>query len=225
MNDVLAKVELVLDQVIDESAEKYNVSTGADRNPDVDQCARTRKARIDMDYSGATLLRFHDPAKTDRVRFGHGRAFDQNAIRVGEILLRGRSSAPAEGGAQTGHRAAMSYPGLVGYTHHAQASGKQFFNEIIFFVIERSASEVTDRSRMIDSRAILLVHECAPARFPDAVGNHVHGAFEWNLRPLFRARGAVFHFRLPPRMREQLIRRSAFRAKVPLANWRFRIPF
>jgi hypothetical protein len=39
-------------------------------------------------------------------------------------LLRGRSSAPAEGGAQTGHRAAMSYPGLVGHTHHTQASGE-----------------------------------------------------------------------------------------------------
>jgi hypothetical protein len=39
-------------------------------------------------------------------------------------LLRGRSSAPAEGGAQTGHRAAMSYPSLVGHTDHAQASGE-----------------------------------------------------------------------------------------------------
>jgi hypothetical protein len=42
--------------------------------------------------------------------------------------LRGRSSAPAKGGAQTGHRAAMSYPGLVGHTDHAQASGEQFFD-------------------------------------------------------------------------------------------------
>src|SRR5215471_120550 len=225
MNDVLAKVELVLDQVIDESAEKYNVSTCADRNPDVGQCARARKARIDMDYSGATLLRFHHPAKTDRMRFGHGRAFDQNAIRVREILLRGRSSAPAEGGAQTGHRAAMSYPGLVGYTHHAQASGKEFFNEIIFFVIERSAAEVTDRSRMIDSRAILLVNERALARFPDAVGNHVHGAFQWNLRPLFRARGAVFHFHFAPRMRQQLVGGGAFRTKVPLTDRRLRVAF
>src|SRR5262252_554080 len=192
MNDVLAKVQLVLNQVIDESTEKDDVSPDTNRHPNIGQRARARETRIYMDNRGAALFRFHHPTKTDRVRFGHGRAFDQNAIRVGEILLRGRSSAPAEGGAQTGHRAAMSYPGLVGYTHHAQASGKQFFDEIIFFVIERSAPEVTDRSRMIDSRAILLVHERALARFPDAVGNHVHGAFEWNFCPLFRPRGTVF---------------------------------
>jgi hypothetical protein len=39
-------------------------------------------------------------------------------------LLRGRSSAPAEGGAQTGHRAAMSYPCLVGYADHPQAESE-----------------------------------------------------------------------------------------------------
>src|SRR5262250_2395004 len=49
--------------------------------------------------------------------------------------------ASAKGGAQTGHRAAMSYPGLVGHTDHAQASGEQLFNEIIFLVVECSAAE------------------------------------------------------------------------------------
>ena len=114
-----------------------------------------------MDNRRAALFRFHDPAKTDRMRFGHRRAFNQNAIGIGEILLRGRSSAPAKGGAQTGHRAAMSYPGLVGYTHHAQASGEQFFNEIIFLVIERRAAEMADRGCVINRRPILFAHERA----------------------------------------------------------------
>jgi hypothetical protein len=39
-------------------------------------------------------------------------------------LLRGRSSAPAKRGTQTGHRAAMSYARLVGHTNHAQASSE-----------------------------------------------------------------------------------------------------
>ena len=124
MNYVLAKVQLVLNQVIDESAEKYDVSTSADRHPDVGQGAGAREARIDMNDRSTLLLRFHHPAKTNRVRFGHRRTFDQNAIGIRQILLRGCSSAPAEGGAQTGHRAAMSYPGLVGHTDHAQASGE-----------------------------------------------------------------------------------------------------
>ena len=150
MNDVLAKEQLVLNQMIDNSAEKYDVSAGADRHPNVGQRTRPREAWIDMDDRGALLLRFHHPAKTDRVRFGHRGTFDQNAICIRQVLLRGRSSAPAEGGAQTGHRAAMSYPSLVGHTDHAQASGEKLFNEIILFVIERGAAEVTNSGRMID---------------------------------------------------------------------------
>src|SRR6266550_7025367 len=130
MNDVLAKVQLVLNQVIDESAEKDNVCAGADRHPNVGQRACARETWIDMDDRSALLLRFHHPAKTDRVRFGHRGTFDQNAICVSEILLRGCSSAPAKGGAQTGHRAAMSYPRLVGYADHPQAESEQFSDEI-----------------------------------------------------------------------------------------------
>src|SRR6059036_1525734 len=103
-----------------------------------------------MNDGRVAFLRFHHPAKTDWVRLRHRRALDQNAIRIRQILLRGRSSAPAKGGAQTGHRAAMSYPGLVGHTDHAQASSEKFFDEIIFFVVECCAAEVTDSRRMID---------------------------------------------------------------------------
>ena len=140
MNYVLAKVEVVLNQVIDESAEKYDVGAGTDRYPDVGQGAGAREAWIDMDNRSALLFRLHYPAKTDRVCFGHRGTFDQNAICIRQILLRGCSSAPTEGGAQTGHRAAMSYPGLVGHTNHAQASGEKLFDEIIFFVIQCRAA-------------------------------------------------------------------------------------
>src|SRR5204863_5288629 len=96
---------------------------------------------IDMNYRRAALFGLHYPAKTDRMRLSHRRALDQNAVRVSEILLRGRSSAPAKRGAQTGHRAAMSYPRLVGHTHHSQACGEKFFYEIIFLVIEGGAAK------------------------------------------------------------------------------------
>ena len=114
-----------------------------------------------MNEGRATLLCFHNPAKTDWVRFRHGGAFTQNAIGIGEILLRGRSSAPAEGGAQTGHRAAMSYPRLVGYADHPQAESKKFSDKIVFFDIERGTAEMTDRGRVIDGHAVLFVDECA----------------------------------------------------------------
>src|SRR5437773_8995846 len=116
-----------------------------------------------MNDGRAAFLCFHEPAEAGRVGFRHGGAFDQNAIGVREILLRSRSSAPAEGGAQTGHRAAMSYPRLVGYAHHPQAESKKFSDEIIFFDIERRAAEMTNRSGVIDGGTVFFVHECALA--------------------------------------------------------------
>src|SRR6266536_5883048 len=155
---------------MDDSAEKRDVAAGADRHPDIGQRARARKSRIDMDDGRAALLCFHHPAETDWMRLGHRRAFDQNAIRVSQILLRSCSSAPAEGGAQTGHRAAMSYPGLVGHTDHPKASGKELFDQIIFFVVERGAAEMAKRGGVIDCRTVFLPNECAFARFPNTIG-------------------------------------------------------
>src|SRR5512133_1251405 len=141
----------------------HEVSAGADRHPNVGQRTRAREAWIDMDDRGTLLFRFHHPAKTDRVRFGHRGTFDHNAICVSEILLCGRSSAPAEGGAQTGHRAAMSYTGLVGHTDHAQASGEKLFDEIIFLVMQCRAPEMTYRCCVIDRNPVLVVYKRALA--------------------------------------------------------------
>ena len=117
----------------------------------------------------------------------------------------------------------MSYPGLVGHTDHAQASGEEFFDEIILFVIERGAAEMADRSRVIDCRPVLLADEGALTRLPDAVGDHVHRAIQRNCRPLSRARGAIFYFRFALRMREQLVRRRTLWTKIPLADRAFRV--
>ena len=83
MDDVLAKKKLVLDHVPYEPAKECDVSPGADRHPDVGQGAGPRKARIDMNDRRAFFLRLHHPAEADRMRLGHGRALDQNAIRAG----------------------------------------------------------------------------------------------------------------------------------------------
>ena len=92
----------------------------------------------------------------------------------------------------------MSYPGLVGHTDHAQASGEKFLYEIILFVIQCRAPEVANRGCVIDRRAILLVNKGAFPRFPNAICHHVHRAIERNLRPTLRARRAIFHFGFAP---------------------------
>src|SRR5207244_6147302 len=170
VHHIISEEEIVLDNVPDEPAKKRNVAAGPDRHPDVGQCAGARKPWIDVNDGRAALLCFHDPAKADRVRFGHGGTFNQNAIGVGQILLRSRSSAPAEGGAQTGHRAAMSYPRLVGYADHSQASSKQFFYQIIFFVVEGGTAEMAYCGCVIDRRLVFFAHEVALACFRDSVG-------------------------------------------------------
>ncbi len=85
----------------------------------------------------------HTPPEKQDVRSGA-----QNGIRIYEIARRSRRSAPTEGGAQTGHRGAVSYTGLVADADHAQAGCKELFDQVVFFVIESSATKVGHGSRM-----------------------------------------------------------------------------
>ena len=82
---------------------------------------------------------------------------------------------------------------------------------------------MADRRRVIDRRTVFLFDECTLARFPNAIGHHVHRVFERNLCPLSRARRAIFHFHFPARMREQLIRSCSFGTKISLADRTLRI--
>ena len=76
VDDIIAEEKIVLDNVPNEATEKCDIAAGADRHPNVGQRARARKSWIDMNDGRAALLRFHHPAETDRMRFGHRRAFD-----------------------------------------------------------------------------------------------------------------------------------------------------
>src|SRR5581483_3513274 len=99
----------------------------------------TREARINVNDLGAALARLYHPLKTDRMIFRHRRSHDEDSVGVAQILLRsGRAAAP-ERSAQTGHCRAVSYTGLIADAHHAQPGTEQFLNQVIFFIVERSA--------------------------------------------------------------------------------------
>lgn len=72
-----------------------------------------------MDDLRAFFTSFDDPLKSNGMVLGHGRTHDENRVGITEILLRGGRAATSEGGAQTGHGRAMSYPGLIADAHHA----------------------------------------------------------------------------------------------------------
>ena len=97
-----------------------------------------------MNHLRAVLFRFDHPLKAYWMIFRHVRAHDQNHIGVQQIFWRRRSPASTIACAQTGHSRAMSYPGLVAYANHAQTSGEKFFDQVIFFVVERGATEMSD---------------------------------------------------------------------------------
>ena len=79
--------------------------------------------------------------KPDRVVLGHVRAHDHDAVRVLEVLLEGRGAASSERGAQTGHRGAVSYAGLVLDLDDAERR-HQLLDQVVLLVVERRAAEV-----------------------------------------------------------------------------------
>ncbi len=74
---------------------------------------------IDVNQLGPTLTRHHGEAKSDGVRFRHVGTHEQNAIAVLQILLKSSSRSPAQRGAQTGHRSAVSNTSLIFYGNYA----------------------------------------------------------------------------------------------------------
>jgi len=92
----------------------------------------------------SALARLHDPLKSDGMVLGHRRSHDHDGVGVAQVLLRSRGAASPERCPQTGDSGAVSYTGLVGEAHHAQAGSEELFDQIIFFDVESCAAEVSD---------------------------------------------------------------------------------
>ena len=122
VDDVVAEVALVLDRVANQRAEENEIAAGAEREPVVRHRAGAGEARIDVnDLRPVLLARLDDPLEADRMVLRHRRAHDENRVGVREVLLCGGGAAAPERGAQTGHRGAVSDPGLVADANQAQS--------------------------------------------------------------------------------------------------------
>ena len=97
-----------------------------------------------MDDRRSPFPRFHHPLETNRMVLGHVRSHDQDRIRVCQVLLSCRRAAATERCAQTGHRGAMSYTGLVADAVHPQASSEQLLNKVVLFVVESRSAKMRD---------------------------------------------------------------------------------
>src|ERR1700757_5203099 len=220
VDHVLAKNFFVFKNVMDEPTKKQDVRSGAQRSPNVCHGGGAAEARIDVNDLGTALSRFDHPLETDRVILRHVRAHNQDGIRIYEIARRSCSSTSAEGGAQTGHRGAVSYTGLVADADHAQAGRKELFDQVVFFVIESRATKVRHGSRMHYDLSITLFLERALPRVPDAIGDHVHRRLQFQLLPPAGVRPAILYARFPVRVRQQFEAIGPLWAKPPAGNKR-----
>jgi len=82
MLDVFVEPAAVFQDVMNDTAEECDIAAGTDFR--ILRCdrARTREARVDVNHFGAALASFHDPLEADRVRLGHIRTHDENAVAV-----------------------------------------------------------------------------------------------------------------------------------------------
>src|SRR5437667_12502969 len=90
------------------------------------------------------LARFNHPLESHGMVLRHRRSHDKDGVSVAEILLRGGRAAASEGSAQTGHRRAMSYTGLIADADHPQSDREELADQIILFDVQRGPTKVSD---------------------------------------------------------------------------------
>jgi hypothetical protein len=127
MLHVFLEVLAVLEDVSNDPAQKRDVGPGTNLDEQIGDSRSAGEARIDMNQHGPPVLCCDRPVKTDRVRFGHVRAYDQNAIAVHEVARVIRGGAETERSAQTGHGRTVSEPGLILDGDHSEAGREQLF--------------------------------------------------------------------------------------------------
>src|SRR4051794_21278732 len=182
------------------------------------------EVRVNLGSTWMIVAPFSRASTTKRNPTGCCSAIDDPMIRsvgVREILLGRGGAAAAERGAQTGHRGAMSYPGLIADRDHAEAGGEQLLDQVVLFVVAGRAAEMGDGRELHRRLAVDLLDERAFARGPNAIGDHVHRRFELELLPRGRVRGAVLHRGQAVGMRDELVTGGAFRAEMAGGDRRF----
>ncbi len=96
VEDVIFEPQIVLENVLDQSAEERDVGASAHRRINIGEGGRARETRIGVNDRRAFFFRLHRKTKRDGVRFRHVRSHDHHAIGVRNIPLRRRRRAASE---------------------------------------------------------------------------------------------------------------------------------
>src|SRR5207244_1348423 len=111
VDDVVAELASVLQDVVHDPTEESDVGTGPNRDVKVGHGAGAGEPGVDVDDRGAPFLGGQDPLEPDRVALGRVRALDDDAVGVLQVLLERGGPAPPERCPQTGDGGGVSYPG------------------------------------------------------------------------------------------------------------------
>ena len=107
-------IRVVSQRVVDQATEKRDVRAGADGHVEIGNRRRAVEPRIDGDELRLPrALGFHDEAETDGMVFSRVAAHDQHDVGVGDVGPAVCHGPAAKRGGQTGHRGAVSKPGLI----------------------------------------------------------------------------------------------------------------
>ena len=122
---IVGVVQVAAERVVNQAAEKGDVGAGADGYIAVRHRGGAIEARVDADQLGFALaLGLHDEAEADRMVLGGIAAHHQNDVGVGDVGPAIGHGASSERGGQTGHRGAVSKPGLVFVGENAETEAK-----------------------------------------------------------------------------------------------------
>ena len=172
-----------------------------------------------MNDRGSPLPCLHHEPKTDRVVLGHVGAHDDYAVGVSEIILRGGRASASQPGAQTGHRRAMSYTGLIFDVHDSEPGGKELFDNVVFLVVQRRATEMRYCRGPVHRSAVRgLMDEGLVSRLLHERGDAVHRPIERFILPVVAPWRPILHGRHATRIYDQPVRRRSLRAKRPTVD-------
>src|SRR5215218_1924775 len=199
VDDVVFEVPLVLDDVVDQTPQKRYVRARTYGGIDVAERRGAREARVDVDERGSLVFGDHGVPKAYGVGFGHVGAFDQDAVRILQVLQVGSGPAPTVRDAQTGHRGAVSYSRLVRNSYEPQRV-EQLGYEVVLLIVYRGAADGGHGHQAVQLLALRVF--ILPGLLPgllDALSDHVERLIQRQMLPLSGVRSAVHDLRLAVR--------------------------
>src|SRR5690349_21182889 len=208
---------LVVDDVVDESAQERDIAARANRGVEITHGAGAGEARVDVDQLRPVFhLRLHRPAERHRVALRHVAALEDDAVREREIARVGGRRAASEPGPQTGDARGVSYSGLVFDRHHPQAAHELLLH-VVPLVVQSGATQRENGGGLIDQGAVLQsLHKGFIARLLDQLGNPVHGPVQLDLLPIDSTRLPVEDPGCPVGILDQLVSRGSLGTEAAL---------